>query len=217
MVLATLEPPPDWLGVTYWSSRWLADHLGDTSNVSGRADLARVESAAVAPRDVQVLHRPPGWRRGLTTSLACTWTRRKAVVLSIDEESQIQALDRTAGFRRRSVRPRHRPGNPSYRPPIRDPARRDHRPRRPRPFIGFPVRILEPVPALNRREDPARATVPPPPRTRRTMHPHQRRRLAAGPSFPARFPPGRREAVGNCRYRSPAEISAQSLWSRVNP
>src|SRR5215218_5441485 len=28
VVLATLEPPPERLGVTHWSSRLLADHLG---------------------------------------------------------------------------------------------------------------------------------------------------------------------------------------------
>src|SRR4051795_12599171 len=33
VVLATLEPPPERLGVTHWSSRLLADHLGGTSNV----------------------------------------------------------------------------------------------------------------------------------------------------------------------------------------
>jgi transposase len=33
VVLATLEAPPDTLGVTHWSSRLLADHLGGISNV----------------------------------------------------------------------------------------------------------------------------------------------------------------------------------------
>ena len=33
VVLATLEPPPQKLGVTHWSSRLLADHLGGISNV----------------------------------------------------------------------------------------------------------------------------------------------------------------------------------------
>src|SRR5690554_1220836 len=33
VVLATLEPPPAELGVTHWSSRLLADHLGGISNV----------------------------------------------------------------------------------------------------------------------------------------------------------------------------------------
>ena len=33
VVLATLEPPPRKLGVTHWSSRLLAEHLGGISNV----------------------------------------------------------------------------------------------------------------------------------------------------------------------------------------
>ncbi len=33
VVLATLEPPPERLGVTHWSSRLLAEHLGGISNV----------------------------------------------------------------------------------------------------------------------------------------------------------------------------------------
>jgi transposase len=33
VVLATLEPPPGKLGVTHWSSRLLAAHLGGISNV----------------------------------------------------------------------------------------------------------------------------------------------------------------------------------------
>src|SRR6266496_590794 len=61
IVLATLEPPPPQLGVTHWSSRLLAKHLGI--------------------RDVVGLYlNPPD----------------KAIVLCIDEKSQVQALDRTA-------------------------------------------------------------------------------------------------------------------------
>src|SRR6478736_3576249 len=95
IVLATLEPPPQRLGVTHWSSRLLAAELG-LSNVK----VARVwrewglqpwrgESFKFSTdpqleakvRDVVGLYlNPPD----------------KAVVLSIDEKSQIQALDRTA-------------------------------------------------------------------------------------------------------------------------
>src|SRR5215207_4812116 len=95
VVLATLEPPPEQLGVTHWSSRLLADQLG-ISNVW----VARIwrkwglqpwrrESFKFSTdpeleakvRDVVGLYlNPPD----------------KAVVLSIDEKSQIQALDRTA-------------------------------------------------------------------------------------------------------------------------
>ena len=95
VVLATLEPPPERLGVTHWSSRLLADQLG-ISNVW----VARIwrkwglqpwrrESFKFSTdpeleakiRDVVGLYLDPP---------------EKAVVLSIDEKSQIQALDRTA-------------------------------------------------------------------------------------------------------------------------
>jgi transposase len=95
VVLATLEPPPAPLGVSHWSSRLLAAQLG-ISNVW----VARIwrkwglqpwrrESFKFSTdpqleakvRDVVGLYMEPP---------------EKAVVLSIDEKSQIQALDRTA-------------------------------------------------------------------------------------------------------------------------
>jgi transposase len=95
VVLATLEPPPAKLGVTHWSSRLLGGQLG-ISNVW----VARIwrkwglqpwrrqtfkfstdPQLEAKVRDVVGLYlNPPD----------------KAVVLSIDEKSQIQALDRTA-------------------------------------------------------------------------------------------------------------------------
>ena len=95
VVLATLEPPPASLGVTHWSSRLLGEQLG-ISNVWIAAIWRRWglqpwrrESFKFSTdpqleakvRDVVGLYlNPPD----------------KAVVLSIDEKSQIQALDRTA-------------------------------------------------------------------------------------------------------------------------
>jgi transposase len=95
VVLATLEPPPQALGVTHWSSRLLGEQLG-ISNVWIAAIWRkwglqpwRRESFKFSTdpqleakvRDVVGLYlNPPD----------------KAVVLSIDEKSQIQALDRTA-------------------------------------------------------------------------------------------------------------------------
>ncbi len=64
VVLATLEPPPATLGVTHWSARLLADQLGGSRFVCGGPDLAQVGSAAVAARDVQVLHRPAAGGQG---------------------------------------------------------------------------------------------------------------------------------------------------------
>ena len=95
IVLRTLEPPPEWLGVTHWSSRLLARELR-VSNVKvadvwreyglqpWRAETFKFSTAPqldAKVRDVVGLYlNPPD----------------KAVVLCVDEKSQIQALDRTA-------------------------------------------------------------------------------------------------------------------------
>jgi transposase len=95
VVLATLEPPSEKLGVTHWSSRLLAEQLG-ISNVwvakiwkrwglqPWRRETFKFSTdpqLEAKIRDVVGLYlKPPD----------------KAVVLSIDEKSQIQALDRTA-------------------------------------------------------------------------------------------------------------------------
>jgi transposase len=95
IVLRTLEPPPERLGVTHWSSRLLAAELG-ISNVKvadvwreyglqpWRAETFRFSTdpqLEAKVRDVIGLYlNPPD----------------KAVVLCVDEKSQVQALDRTA-------------------------------------------------------------------------------------------------------------------------
>jgi transposase len=95
VVLATLEPPPQKLGVTHWSSRLLAEQLGISqvwvSKIWRKWGLQpwRRETFMFSTdpqleakvRDVVGLYlNPPD----------------NAVVLSIDAKSQIQALDRTA-------------------------------------------------------------------------------------------------------------------------
>jgi transposase len=95
VVVETLQPPPAELGVTHWSARLLGEHLGISF-----ASVARIwrewklqpwrrESFKFSTdpeleakvRDVVGLYlNPPD----------------KAVVLSLDEKSQVQALDRTA-------------------------------------------------------------------------------------------------------------------------
>jgi len=95
IVLATLEPPPERLGVTHWSSRLLARELG-LSNVKVAAvwreyglqpwrmqtfKFSTDPELEAKVRDVVGLYlNPPD----------------KAVVLCVDEKSQVQALDRTA-------------------------------------------------------------------------------------------------------------------------
>jgi transposase len=95
IVLATLEAPPARLGVTHWSSRLLAAELGlshvTIAKVWKKWGLApwRVETFKFSTdpeldakvRDVVGLYlNPPD----------------KAVVVCVDEKSQVQALDRTA-------------------------------------------------------------------------------------------------------------------------
>ncbi len=95
IIAATLDPPPERLGVTHWSTRLLGKHLG-------------VGDATVA-RAWRRYHVQP-WRRGtfkFSTDPELEAKVRdvvglyldppdKAIVLCIDEKSQIQALDRTA-------------------------------------------------------------------------------------------------------------------------
>jgi transposase len=94
IVADTLTPPPRRLGVTHWSSRLLAAHLG-----IGNATVAR------AWRDYGVQPwRSETFKVSTDPELVAKVTDvvglylappQNAVVLSIDEKSQIQALDRT--------------------------------------------------------------------------------------------------------------------------
>jgi transposase len=94
ILAATLSPPPTRLGITHWSSRLLADHLKvDASTVlrtwrhhrvqPWRAETFKFstdpELVAKVTDVVGLYLHPP----------------QNAIVLSIDEKSQIQALDRT--------------------------------------------------------------------------------------------------------------------------
>jgi transposase len=95
ILAATLSPPPEQLGITHWSSRLLADQLGVSHNTVARVwrdyDLKpwRLETFKFSTdpqleakvRDVVGLYlRPP----------------ERAIVVCVDEKSQIQALSRTA-------------------------------------------------------------------------------------------------------------------------
>jgi len=95
IIATTLDPPPERLGLTHWSTRLLARQLG-------------VGDATVA-RAWRRYHVQP-WRRGtfkFSTDPALEAKVRdvvglyldppdNAIVLCVDEKSQIQALDRTA-------------------------------------------------------------------------------------------------------------------------
>jgi transposase len=95
VVSATLEPPPQRLGITHWSSRLLAAELGISHVWVGkiwrkwglqpwRSETFKFSTdpeLEAKVRDVAGLYLNPP---------------ENAVVLSVDEKSQIQALDRTA-------------------------------------------------------------------------------------------------------------------------
>jgi transposase len=94
IIAATLEPPPASLGVTHWSSRLLARHLAISDATVARAWRAyRVQpwrqgtfkfstdpKLEAKVRDVVGLYLDPP---------------QNAIVLCVDEKSQIQALNRT--------------------------------------------------------------------------------------------------------------------------
>jgi transposase len=95
IIAATLEPPPARLGVTHWSTRLLATVLGIGDRTVARAwrrygvqpwrretfKFSTDPQLEAKVRDVVGLYLDPP---------------EKAIVLCVDEKSQIQALDRTA-------------------------------------------------------------------------------------------------------------------------
>jgi len=95
IIAATLEPPPPKLGVTHWSSRLLGRHLG-----IGDATVARAwRKYGVKPwrRETFKFSTDPELE-GKVRDVVGLYLNppEKAVVLCIDEKSQIQALNRTA-------------------------------------------------------------------------------------------------------------------------
>ncbi len=95
VVLATLEPPPDKLGVTHWSSRLLGDQLG-ISNV-WIAKIWRKWGLQPWRRETFKFSTDPQLEAKVRDVVGLYLNPpENAVVLCIDEKSQIQALDRTA-------------------------------------------------------------------------------------------------------------------------
>jgi transposase len=95
VVLATLEQPPQKLGVTHWSSRLLAEQL-DISNV-WIAKIWRKWGLQPWRRETFKFSTDPQLEAKVRDVVGLYLNPPdKAVVLSIDEKSQIQALDRTA-------------------------------------------------------------------------------------------------------------------------
>src|SRR5665648_816354 len=90
-----LKPPPKTYGVTHWSSRLLADHLG-----MGNATVARAwRQVGVQPwRSESFRFSTDPELVGKVTDVVGLYLAppENAIVLCVDEKSQIQALDRTA-------------------------------------------------------------------------------------------------------------------------
>ena len=95
VVAATLEPPPEPLGVTHWSSRLLGAQLGIShvwvGKIWRRWGLQPWRSETFKFSTDPELEAKVGDVVGLYLN-----PPENAVVLSVDEKSQIQALDRTA-------------------------------------------------------------------------------------------------------------------------
>jgi transposase len=95
IIAATLRPPPKRLGVTHWSSRLLAARLGVDASTIARAWRAY----GVAPWRSQTFKfsTDPQLIAKVTDVVALYLAPpTNAIVLCVDEKSQIQALDRTA-------------------------------------------------------------------------------------------------------------------------
>ena len=92
---ATLEPPPEHLGVTHWSTRLLAERLG-ISNFTV-ATVWRRWGLQPWRRETFKFSTDPELEAKIRDVVGLYLNPpEKAVVLSVDEKSQIQALDRTA-------------------------------------------------------------------------------------------------------------------------
>jgi transposase len=95
VVLRTLEPPPERLGVTHWSSRLLARELG-LSNVKV-ADVWREYGLQPWRMQTFKFSTDPELEAKLRDVVGLYLNPPdNAVVVCVDEKSQVQALDRTA-------------------------------------------------------------------------------------------------------------------------
>jgi hypothetical protein len=95
IIAATLEPPPEKLGVTHWSSRLLGKHLG-----IGDATVARAwRKYHVKPwrRETFTFSTDPELEAKVRDVVGLyLYPPQNAIVVCVDEKSQIQALNRTA-------------------------------------------------------------------------------------------------------------------------
>ena len=95
IVAVTLRPPPKKYGVTHWSSRLLGRHLGISNGTVAKA----WRDYGVAPWRVETFKFSTDPQLvGKVTDVVGLYLDppENAIVLCVDEKSQIQALDRTA-------------------------------------------------------------------------------------------------------------------------
>jgi len=96
ILVATLTPPPPKLGISHWSSRLLAHHVGGVSH----ATIARLwQHWGVQPWRVETFKfsTDPELVAKVTDIVGLYLNPpENAVVVCVDEKSQIQALERTA-------------------------------------------------------------------------------------------------------------------------
>jgi transposase len=109
VVLATLEPPPDTLGVTHWSSRLLADHLSGRGPAISNVWVARIwRKWGLQPwrRETVKFSTDPELEAKVRDVVGLYLNPpEKAVVLSIDELGRAEARHCSEEQRVSSTRP----------------------------------------------------------------------------------------------------------------
>jgi transposase len=100
VVVSTLNPPPAELAVTHWSARLLAEHLSRTGMPVSFAEVARIwRDWDLQPHRVETFRfsTDPRLEAKIRDVVGLYLDPpANAVVVCVDEKSQIQALDRTA-------------------------------------------------------------------------------------------------------------------------
>jgi transposase len=98
VITHTLNPPPDELAVTHWSARLLADHLAKAGLPVSFAEVARIwRDWGLQPHRVQTFKfsTDPQLEAKIRDVVGLyLGPPANAVVVCVDEKSQIQALDR---------------------------------------------------------------------------------------------------------------------------
>jgi transposase len=95
VVVATLEPPPESLGVTHWSARLLGTHLG--ISFGEVAKIWRAWKLQPWRRETFKFSTDPELEAKVRDVVGLYLNPpEKAVVVCVDEKTQVQALDRTA-------------------------------------------------------------------------------------------------------------------------